>query len=273
MKGVAPQNRHVASVTQAFLNVHWDQKEPLVVGLSGGPDSMALFYALLDCGVKPHIAHVDHGWRENSGEEAEILQREAEKWGCPFHTTKLQLEEKSEDAARKGRYAFFQSLPYKTVLLAHQAEDLAETVLKRIFEGAHLPFLGGMEPVSRQGDLILWRPFLKIRRKEILAYLGDRPYFTDPSNSDPQYLRARMRSEIFPFLTEKFGKEIVGNLVLLSERAHELKQYFEEKTKAPEWRYGLQKEAKKEGTFLSREELEQKMTTIFSSPKSSVLGG
>lgn len=202
-----------------------------MLGYSGGPDSKALLYALLECDVLPHLAHVDHGWRESSADEAESLRREAEKLGCPFYSTRLSLKKKSEDEARKGRFAFFESLSHKILLLAHQADDLAETVLKRILEGAHLPNICGMEPVSHQYGMAIWRPFLKVKRAEILQFLEERSLnpITDPSNSDPAYLRARMRLEIFPFLNKAFGKETTDNLVLLSERALELKTYLDRK--------------------------------------------
>jgi tRNA(Ile)-lysidine synthase len=267
----------VSRITQAFLNVHWDRATPLLLGYSGGPDSKALLYALLECGVKPHIAHVDHGWRSESADEAALLKREAEELGCPFFTTRLQIEKK-EDAARKARFAFFQSLSgYQALLLAHHADDLAETALKRVLEGAHLPFLGGMEPISRQYGMTIWRPFLSIRRFEILQFLQEKAlaYFTDASNSDPAYLRARMRLEIFPFLHEQFGKETVDNLALLATRASELKAFLEKRVaNAPiyrgpwgllalldglekiERRYLLQKLAREEEFVIPREKLE-----------------
>jgi tRNA(Ile)-lysidine synthase len=221
----------VKSLTQAFLDVHWDRTRPLLLGYSGGPDSKALLYALLECGVVPHLAHVDHGWREESALEAETLRAEAAKLGCPFHTVRLALKGKREEEAREGRFAFFRSLlpAYQALLLAHQADDLAETVLKRVLEGSHLPFCGGMEAVSRQFDLVVWRPFLTIRRSETLQFLEERGLspLVDPSNADPVYLRSRMRGEIFPFLNEKFGKETTENLVLLSERAAELRAYLD----------------------------------------------
>lgn len=218
---------------RVFLDARWDRVSPLLLGFSGGPDSKALLYALLEYGIKPHLAHVDHGWRSESEAEAEELRKEALQLGCPFFSIQLKVE-KSEDAARKARLSFFASLfpQYQALLLAHQAEDLAETVLKRILEGAHLASLGGMESVSRQHGMTIWRPLLRTRRSEILQFLQDRSLqpLIDRSNFDPAYLRARMRLEIFPFLNEAFGKETVGNLTLLSERAIELKEYLDQKT-------------------------------------------
>lgn len=205
------------------------------MGYSGGPDSKVLLYSLLECGVIPHIAHVDHGWRESSREEAHALKEEALTLGCPFFSTRIDVE-KTEDAAREARLSYFASFKdqYEAVILAHTRNDLAETVLKRILEGAHLANLGGMQPVSKHGSMNIWRPLLPLSRSEILAYLSSRSLtaFEDPSNKDQTYLRARMRKEIFPLLNHWFGKETSKNLALLSERSYELKQYLDRKTKS-----------------------------------------
>jgi tRNA(Ile)-lysidine synthase len=220
-----------------FLQAHLDAEKPLLLGYSGGPDSKALLYALLEYGVKHlHLAHIDHGWRPESAQEAEQLREEARLLGCPFHSIRLDRMEggNQEDKGRKERLFFFSSLcscvPYQALLLAHQADDLAETALKRILEGAHLPFLGGMEPVSRQGDLVIWRPLLGVRKQEIEDYLKKKNLVAirDATNFDPAYLRARMRLEILPLLSEKFGKNITSNLILLAERASELKHFLDE---------------------------------------------
>jgi tRNA(Ile)-lysidine synthase len=235
LQSVAPQNRHIPILTKAFLSVHWDQTKPLLLGFSGGGDSKALLYALLECGVKPHIAHVDHGWREESQEEAEQMAKEAALLRCPFHSARLEPIERSEDEARRFRYTFFAKLfpSYSALLLAHHAEDLAETVLKRVLEGAHLSRLGGMREVSHQYGMTIWRPFLRVKKGELIQFLEEKgvSFLSDSSNFDPVFLRARMRGQMFPFLNEHFGKEVSSNLALLSERAYELEEYLDAKTK------------------------------------------
>lgn len=294
MQGVAPQNRHIASLTHEFLNVHWDRKKPLLLGYSGGPDSKALLYSLLECDIIPHLAHVDHGWREESSAEAEILREEAAKLRCPFFSIRLDLKDKKEDEARKGRFGYFSQLmpQYEALLLAHQADDLAETVLKRVLEGAHISNLSGMQPASRQYGMKIWRPLLNVRKSEILQFLEERSLkpFIDSSNTDPAYLRSRMRGEIFPFLNERFGKETTTNLVLLSERALEMKEYLDRQIervsvqKGPwgvfaylngletiEQRHLLQKIAREESLVLTREALETLLTWANTGQKSKYL--
>ncbi len=294
MQGVAPQNRHIGSLTYAFLNVHWDRKKPLLLGYSGGPDSKGLLYSLLELDVIPHLAHIDHGWREESRDEAEMLRKEAAKLGCPFFSTRLELKDRKEDQARKARFGFFSSLisDYEALLLAHQADDLAETVLKRVLEGAHISNLRGMKPVSRQYGMNIWRPLLTVRKFQILQFLEERSLkpIIDSSNSDPMYLRARMRGEIFPFLNDCFGKETTENLILLSERAGEIKEYLDRQIervsvqKGPwgvfasingleiiEQRHLLQKIAREESLVLTREAIDTLLNWVNTGQKSKYL--
>ncbi|PIS03226.1 MAG: tRNA lysidine(34) synthetase TilS [Chlamydiae bacterium CG10_big_fil_rev_8_21_14_0_10_42_34] len=292
MQSVTPQNCHVQILTQDFLSVHWDRKSPLLLGYSGGPDSKALLYSLIECGVKPHIAHIDHGWREVSCIEAEQLRAEAEQLGCPFFSTRLE-KKMGEDEARRARLAFFASIysGCQALLLAHHADDLAETVLKRVLEGAHLAHLSGMQEVSQQFSMNIWRPLLKIKKSEILKYLQERELnpLIDSSNFDPTYLRSRMRMEIFPFLNERFGKQTTENLTLLSERAAELKKYLDKKVsevkvqKGPwgtlvdlnglervEQRHLIQKIAAKESLILKRDHIDTLLSWVADRKKSKV---
>lgn len=227
----------LSCVVKDFLETAWDGTSPLLVAYSGGPDSKALLYAAIDWGKAPiHVAHADHGWRKESGEEANLLRVEVDALGLPFHSIRL-APSHSENEARDLRYRYFRelrkALPYQAILLGHQADDLAETVLKRVFEGAHLTSLSGMRPIFSLEDLVLWRPLLSVSRAVIEEWLKERGLdcFRDSTNDDPRYLRARMRSELLPFLNEKFGKNISENLRVLSERSFELQQYFQEQNR------------------------------------------
>jgi tRNA(Ile)-lysidine synthase len=281
-----------------FLAKHWEKNRPLLLGYSGGPDSKALLYALLEAGCKTvHLAHLDHGWREESAQEAAALEEEAKGLGLPFFTCRLNLETKGELAGREARLTFFRSLfkkvPFQALLLAHQADDRAETVLKRVLEGAHLPFLGGMEPTGQFQGMNVWRPLLTVKKEEIQTFLKEKNLdpFIDPTNFDPAYLRAKMRIEIFPWITKHFGKGIANNLSLLSDRAYELKAYLENKTKelipdrGPwgisfqiahleriEARFLLQKWAEKENLRLSRHLLELTLDAAFSKSQKRKIG-
>ncbi|MDE3055294.1 MAG: tRNA lysidine(34) synthetase TilS [Verrucomicrobiota bacterium] len=284
--------KKVVWAVKKMCRVLWDGKSPLLLGYSGGPDSKALLYALLEAGCHTlQVAHVDHGWREESRQESEALCLEVQKLGIPFYSTRLQEVplRNREEAARVERFKFFRTVaPFgcQAIVLAHRAEDVAETVLKRLLEGAHLPFLGGMEEVSLQQEgPPLWRPLLSVKREEILSFLKKRslPFFQDPTNLDPAYLRGRMRQTLFPTLREGFGKNFFDNLLLLSERAFSLRAYLErriDKVVAQrescgysvdlkdldpfEARYWIQKKSKEYGMRVSRDLLDQVVSAIFS---------
>lgn len=239
---------HIGHVVKSFLDERWDQKSPLLIAYSGGPDSKALLYAAIDWGKAPiHIAHIDHGWREESQSEAEILRKEAEHLGICFHHIRL-TQKTTEEEARVCRLDFYRKLiqkfSFQAVLLGHQADDLAETVLKRIFEGAHLPQLGAMRAVTDMEGVTIWRPMLTISKNQIEEWLKSRhltPLY-DPTNQDPRYLRSRMRSELIPWLNQSFGKNVSLNLCRLSERSHEWDEYLA-------WRIGQLQDRLAQGPF------------------------
>jgi len=219
-----------------FLESRWDKKSPILLAYSGGPDSKALLHTTLRWGKAAiHLAHVDHSWRQESQQEALELESEARHLGVPFHMVKI--EKCSEEEARERRLQFFASLqrevPYQAVLLGHQANDLAETALKRLLEGAHLTRLFGMEAESTLEGLALWRPLLQVPRSAIEAYLTERSLssLSDPTNRDSRYLRARMRLSLLPQLEEAFGKSIFKNLLLLATRSQELDRYLARRVK------------------------------------------
>jgi len=227
----------LTKTVKKFIDSNYEGGRPLLLAYSGGPDSKALLYGLLEVGIRPHLAHVDHGWREESRLEAELLEKEAVSLDLPFHLIRLSQhpEKNLEDYGREARLDFFHSLfekiPFQALLLAHHADDLAETALKRIFEGAHLSFLGGMPSSCELMGMTVWRPLLTVRKKEILRFLEAKSLdgLYDKTNDDPRFLRTRLRQTMIPDLTTAFGKEIVPNLALLSERAYELKEYLDRK--------------------------------------------
>lgn len=210
----------------------FETKKPLLA-LSGGPDSMALFYLLLSKGIAFEVAHVDHGWRSSSSSEALELAQLAQKNNIPFHLKVLGLSGSNlEDRCRKERLEFFSTLSHD-VVLGHHADDQAETVLKRVFEGARLTKLKGLSPISQIGELRLLRPLLNVQKKEILAWLDQEKitYFVDETNSDTRYLRSRMRKEILPSLSKSFGKRIEPSLCRIGKLASELDEFADQLVK------------------------------------------
>ncbi|HEY5259429.1 MAG TPA: tRNA lysidine(34) synthetase TilS [Rhabdochlamydiaceae bacterium] len=225
-----------------FLQTHYRPGAPLLLGVSGGPDSLALLHLLVEARhffpMELHVAHVDHGWRPESGGEAKVLEAIVKALELPFHLCVLEKEgdnKNLENRAREGRFSFFLNLykekGFQALLLGHQAGDAAETVLKRVLEGASLTSLGGIKPVAQFEGMPIWRPLLKVSKEELVAWLEKRQLaaFDDPTNRDPRFLRARMREHLLPTLAQSFGKEIQNNLCRLGEAAHEMAAYLQKK--------------------------------------------
>lgn len=220
------------------------QKTPVKVllALSGGPDSMALFYALMKVRetypFELAVAHVDHRWRKESAHEAQFLEELAGSFSIPFFMKILdpsKLDGNLEEACRKCRYAFFQEVAekegYQYLFLGHHQGDQVETVLKRICEGAHLGALQGMKEEACLNNLMLVRPWLKVPKEAILSFLKEEnlSYFEDPTNNYNKFLRSRMRTEILPLLEKAFNKNIASNLSFFSSEMARLDAYMEQR--------------------------------------------
>lgn len=230
----------LAAQVAHFLKSKLSPGRPVLLAHSGGPDSTALLHLLIGSRRRVpldiHIAHVDHGWREESCAEASHLRAQAEQLGIPFHLKSLSFSEfhasNLEEQGRHKRFEFFfetyANLGAQALLLGHHRDDQAEVVLKRLFEGASLPFLGGMSSETEHCEMKILKPLLCTDKKAILHWLQDRQiaYFDDSTNRDLRYLRARMREKMIPLLEESFGKGIAKNLCRLGEEAEELRGYF-----------------------------------------------
>jgi tRNA(Ile)-lysidine synthase len=122
-----------------YLKQRGQFEKPLLVGFSGGPDSLALAQVLLQLGISFHLAHFDHGWREESAKECSELKLWAQERDIPFFTERAKVPDLTENGAREQRLAFFKKLysqgTYEALVLAHHRQDLAETTLKRMLEG------------------------------------------------------------------------------------------------------------------------------------------
>jgi tRNA(Ile)-lysidine synthase len=184
----------------------------VVVACSGGPDSTTLLDALSRLapprGLRLVAVHVDHGLREGSAAEADVVAAEASRLGVTFVALAVEVEARGslQDAARRARHAALRAAAgdhgATAIALGHTADDQAETVLMRALSGATPRALAGMAP--RSGRLV--RPLLRVWRRDTLAYcaaLGLVP-LDDPSNRDPRFLRSRVRHRLIPALEEVF---------------------------------------------------------------------
>lgn len=185
----------------------------LVLAVSGGPDSMALLHGAAHLvridsrRWRLVVAHLDHGLREASPDDAAFVTEAASALDIPLHIGRTDVaalaraEGRSiEDAGREARYRFFAEVAPSGALIAtaHTADDAAETVVMNLLRGTGPTGVRGIP--ARRGRII--RPLLGQRRSTLRALLdaADIAYRIDASNEDPAFLRNRVRAEVMPML-------------------------------------------------------------------------
>jgi len=183
----------------------------LVVGVSGGADSVALAFLLRKLGYPIVMAHLNHGLRgKESDADQALVESLAKRWKVPFLTEKVDLRKlkpgNRENELRSFRYAFLEKARQKNkarfVAVAHHRDDQIETILMHMARGAGLRGIRGMSPI--QGHVI--RPLLDIPKQD-LADLLDReqiPFRTDQSNFDTNLRRNHFRHRIIPILKSEW---------------------------------------------------------------------
>ena len=174
----------------------------VLVGVSGGRDSVALLRALVELAPRNlwrlRVAHFDHRLRPDSAKDAEFVAELAAELGLRVTTGTWDEPQPGEDAARRARHAFLiecaREHDCEVVALAHQLEDQIETVLMRIGRGTGPRGLAGI-PWRRPGVVDYVRPLLDCRRADLTAYLQslEQPWREDPSNADDTRTRNRVR--------------------------------------------------------------------------------
>ena len=191
-----------------------DPGSRVLVGVSGGADSMALVHLLAALRQEFRLtlvaAYVDHGLRpEETPAERACVQAAADRLGIGWETTAVDVSGHAraermslEHAARELRYRALADIGRRLgcdrLAVGHTADDQVEEVLLRLLRGAGRKGLAGMQP--RSGRVI--RPLLGVRKAELLAYLADKglDFCTDSSNTDRRFLRNRIRHHLLPLL-------------------------------------------------------------------------
>ncbi len=189
--------------------------DSVLVGVSGGPDSVALLHALyllasrfsIDLG----LAHLDHGLRQKESEQdAGFVSNLASQYNLPFYLKKQDVAQYQkeyklslEDAARRIRYTFFLEIAekkgYTRIATAHHANDNAELILMNLIRGTGTKGLEGIPP--KRSNMIV-RPLIHCYRSEILTFLSEQKldYVLDSTNTDKRFTRNRIRLELIPQL-------------------------------------------------------------------------
>jgi tRNA(Ile)-lysidine synthase len=207
--------------------------ERVGVAVSGGADSVALLLLLLELrkqlGVVLSVAHFNHKLRGKDSEADEkFVAKLAAKYKLAFHVGHADVAAEAkrnkanlEDTGRQSRYQFFAALiesgHLDKVVVAHTADDQAETVLAHILRGTGIAGLGGIHP--RAGKIV--RPLLAVRRAELRAYLKSKKqtWREDATNRDTTRMRARIRKKLMPVLEKQFQPAVVEHLTTLAELA------------------------------------------------------
>ena len=218
-----------------------------LVGVSGGPDSVALLHWLLERGYKKLIVcHLDHQLRgTSSGRDARFVEKLASQCDVDLEMGRanvraLAAKQKMsiEAAAREARYKFFAQVAKQrrtqTIFVGHHADDLVETFLINLFRGSGTTGLGAMREISKRRvddvDLTVVRPFLGIWRSEIDEYIAAQQlkFREDESNKDLAALRNRIRRRVIPYLEKILGRNIRQSILRAAMIAAEEENWIED---------------------------------------------
>ena len=210
----------------------------IVVGVSGGPDSLSLLYILHDLGYKLFVCHINHGLRKNADKDELFVKETCEKLKVPCFIKKINLKDKTilngmstEEAGRKARYDFFNEILKKKkatlIATAHNSNDNVETVLLNMFRGSGVNGLKGIEAKS----LNIIRPLIECSREEIEEYCKTNKLKPrhDESNDKTVYTRNKVRLELIPYLEKNINSNVINNISRLSQIVSEEESYLDNK--------------------------------------------
>lgn len=206
------------------------KKDKVILGVSGGPDSMCLLYLFLQIKKEYRLrllcAHFNHSLREEADSEEEFIRKTCQHLDIEFVSEKKNVKsffkgDSLEQTARNLRMDFFlkcsRQAKIKKIALAHHKDDLAETILMRLIKGSGLSGLRGFSSKSKYKNLTIIRPLIELRKKAIIDWLKDNRinYCIDKSNLEDKFLRNKIRLKLMPFL-EELNPNISDNLYNLA---------------------------------------------------------
>ena len=222
-----------------------EKNDKIVIGVSGGPDSICLLHVLYGLkeklGIEIVVAHVNHMLRDVADLETEYVQSFCKKLGIECYVKKADILEISktqkkgtEEVGRQVRYDFFDEVAKKTnsnkIATAHNSNDRAETVILNILRGSGLSGLKGIEPI-RDNKYI--RPLINTDRQDIENYCNDNklePKY-DKTNNENIYTRNKVRNTVIPYIKKEFNPNIIKTINRLSSLATEENEYLQAITK------------------------------------------
>jgi tRNA(Ile)-lysidine synthase len=216
--------------------------ERVVVGVSGGPDSVALLHVLKclvqNLDIEVYAAHVNHGIRGTFADrDADFVAQLCQQWDVPLFVGKFDVPQLAgqwgvtlEEAGRIVRYRFFDKvlsdIKGDKIALGHHRDDQAETILHHVLRGTGMQGLQGMKPV-RQHKFI--RPLIDVSRDEIEDYCRQNGlvFQIDATNLDMAYTRNRIRHELIPYIEQNFNPNFVDALVRMGAIIRDEEEFLE----------------------------------------------
>lgn len=216
----------------------------VIVGVSGGPDSISLLYVLFslrkEFQLKLSVVHINHLLRgKDSDEDAAYVKKYCENIGIPFYSYKINIKKISrqlgiseEEAGRKARYDTFHEVLKKVrankIAIAQNMNDQAETLLMRLTRGSGLDGLSGIDYIR---DNTIIRPLLDITRSEIELFCQNKHLHPriDKTNLKAIYTRNKIRLELIPYLEENFNSNMIYNLWKTAKILQEDRNFLQEK--------------------------------------------
>ena len=203
-----------------------ENNDKVVVGVSGGPDSMSLLHVLQSLKYDVIVCHINHGLRENANIDEKYVKEYCDKHSIKSYIKKINLKEKqylngmsTEEAGRKARYDFFNEILEKEnaskIATAHNLNDNVETVLLNEFRGSGVSGLKGILP--KAGNII--RPLIECSRQETEEYCKEHELNPrhDESNDETAYTRNKVRLELIPYLEKNVNSNVVNTVSRMSQ--------------------------------------------------------
>lgn len=213
--------------------------DTIIVGVSGGADSMMLLHFLNShkafYDIKLKVAHVHHGIRKEADDDRDYVKEICREWQIPCYIHACNIKElaslnkiSEEEAGRIERYNFFISLTNQNdkIATAHNTNDQAETMIMRFLRGADVKGLRGIQP--KRDNII--RPILCLTREEIETYCKEYKinYHDDHTNFETIYTRNKIRLECIPYIRQHFNENIVSTLFEHSQLYQEEEAFLED---------------------------------------------
>lgn len=219
-----------------------EKNDSLLIAVSGGIDSMVLLHYLLhydqSMNLTLTVAHVDHQKRKDSYLDHQLIEDTCNQYGLVCYSTKLNYEhhQNFHQFAHEKRYDYFVEIARKIgankIVLAHNSDDNAETILMRIVRGSSFEGYRGILPKITYDGYTIVRPLLYIKREEIAAYQKQHlvPYNEDSSNQEDDYTRNRYRHHVLPLL-EQENPKFLEKFQQFSQYLHDAYYLIEKDTK------------------------------------------